>query len=116
MQQRPQRAVGEADIERAVFRFGEIDRGIGRAIGALLPRLGSAVPARFPLQPNQSVPGRRASASATASPPARGPRSEGSGTRLETITRRATSSSLRRSEPENAQRYRFAARYPVTSP
>src|SRR5215470_4237551 len=45
---------------------------------------------RRPLQPNHSDPGRSASASATASPPARGPRSDGSGTLFDTITRRAT--------------------------
>src|SRR3984885_305753 len=50
-----------------------------------------AAPAlRRPLQPNHSEPGRSASASATARPPARGPRSDGSGTRLETTTRRDT--------------------------
>ena len=50
---------------------------------------------RRPLQPNHSEPGRRASASATARPPARGPRSDGNGTRLETTTRRDTALSSR---------------------
>ncbi len=35
MQQRPQRAIGEAHVERAVFRLGQIDRGVGRAVGML---------------------------------------------------------------------------------
>ena len=39
----------------------------------------------------QSDPGCKASARATARPPARGPRSEGKGTRFETTTRRSTS-------------------------
>ena len=56
MQQRPQRAIGEIDVEGAVFCLGQVDRGVGRALGPLqadFPVSRAGAPAA-PAEPDRS--------------------------------------------------------------
>ncbi len=59
VQQRPQRAIGEVDVERSIFRLGQIDCRVADAVRPLQPRLSIAARASpAPTEPQRAGPQR----------------------------------------------------------